>query len=352
MSGGIGSRFWPQSRKDHPKQFIDFFGTGKTLLQSTYDRFRQFIPQENIYIVTHKRYLEKTQEQLPDLNPLQILCEPNRRNTAPCIAYGAYYIRKQNPQASIVVAASDHLILNESLFCDSVSKALQFVANSDYLLTLGIRPSRPETGYGYIQTGQPHNSDLLKVKTFTEKPNAEMAQMFVDSGEFLWNSGMFVFNSNTITAAFEKYLPDIASLFGSNMVNYGTPQEEEFVRELYGYCPSISIDYGIMEKADNVLVQPVDFGWADLGTWGSLYELSEKEELGNATPNGTKALFYEAHRNLVCLDNPNQIAILQGINDCIVSQKENVLLICKKEEEQRIKSFVVDAGLAFGENYV
>lgn len=352
MSGGVGSRFWPQSSKKNPKQFIDFFGTGRSLLQSTYDRFARFIPNENIYIVTHIDYLSHTLKQLPQINPEQVLCEPNRRNTAPCIAYASYRIRQKNPDACMVVAASDHLILDDELFRRSVTSVLDFVAHDDHLVTLGIKPSRPETGYGYIQMGGSYDEGFINVKTFTEKPNAEMAQLFVDSGEFLWNSGMFVWNSKAITTAFETYLPDIAALFNRDVSIYGTPDEESYIREVYDYCPAISIDYALMEKADNVLVYPSDFGWADLGTWGSLYELSEKDDQDNATPGGTRALFYEAKNNIVHLDNDKQVAVIQGIEDCIISQKGNVLLICRKDEEQRIKSFVLDAALAWGDEYV
>lgn len=352
MSGGIGSRFWPMSREDHPKQFLDFFGTGRSLLQATYDRFVRFIPAENIYIVTHQRYVEKTREQLPEMDPRQILAEPNRRNTAPCIAYVSYYIQKQNPQANIVVAASDHMIINEELFARSITHALQYASEHNCLLTLGIKPSRPETGYGYIQMGEKVTDEFIKVKTFTEKPDAEMAQVFIDSGEFLWNSGMFVWSVRSITEAFEKYLPDISKLFGARPDVYGTEEENEFIRLAYAFCPNISIDYGIMEKAGNVLVYPTSFGWADLGTWGSLYELYDHDPQMNAVTTETKALFYEASNNLVSIENPETLAVIQGIDDCIITQSKNVLLICKKDHEQRIKSFVMDVGLKYGEKYI
>lgn len=352
MSGGIGSRFWPLSREDNPKQFLDFFGTGRSLLQSTYDRFSRFIPSENIFIVTHQRYVEKTLEQLPEICPKHVLAEPNRRNTAPCIAYVSYYIQKLNPNANVVVAASDHMILNEELFAQSISNALQFVSSNNCLLTLGIKPSRPETGYGYIQVGEQITENFLKVKTFTEKPDAEMAQVFLDSGEFLWNSGMFVWNISTIVEAFEKYLPDVAKLLGARPDVYGTEEEAEFIRLAYSFCPNISIDYGIMEKASNVLVYPTSFGWADLGTWGSLYELCPHDNQANAVSGDTKALFYEASNNMLSIEHPNILAVVQGIDDCIITQSKNVLLICKKDHEQRIKSFVMDVGLKFGEDYI
>lgn len=351
MSGGIGSRFWPLSRHSHPKQFVDFFGTGRTLLQSTYDRFARFIPKDHIYIVTHESYKAKTMEQLPELDPKQILSEPKRRNTAPCIAYASFYIKQRDPEACIAVTASDHVVLNEEQFEHDLSAALRFVSQENYLITLGIKPTRAETGYGYIQMSDVTHGDFIKVKTFTEKPNAEMAQVFLDSGEFLWNSGMFVWNVATITAAFEKYMPEMAKLFDGKPGVYNTDKEKEFIEKVYTYCTAISIDYAIMEKADNVLVYPSGFGWADLGTWGSYYEISPKDSHENATPLHTRASFYDAKRNIVSLDNPQKIAVIQGIDDCIIAQKDNVLLVCKRSEEQRIKSFILDTGLSFGEEY-
>lgn len=352
MGGGIGSRFWPFSRESHPKQFLDFFGTGRSLLQMTYDRFRKFIPEENILIVTNEKYVDKVQEQLPEIHPSQILPEPTRRNTAPCIGYASYHIYARNPKANIIVAPSDHLILNEQEFVRAASEALAFVDNHEHLVTLGIRPSRPETGYGYIQMAEERVGDFIRVKTFTEKPNLEMAKIFLSSGEFLWNSGMFVWNVSSILQAFRKYLPEVTSALegGDGMAVFNTPKEREFIENAFPYCPSVSIDFGVMEKADNVLVMPVDFGWADLGTWGSLYELADKDEAGNASLK-TRSLFYEAEGNIVTTDDPNKLVVVQGVKDCIIAESNNVLLVCRKEEEQRIKHFVADATLKYDKEY-
>ena len=278
MGGGIGSRFWPFSRESYPKQFLDFFGSGRSLLQMTFDRFAKIIPTENIYIVTNESYADLIKEQLPELAEEQILLEPARRNTAPCIAYAAYHIKACNPEANIVVAPSDHLILKEDVFLRDVQKALDFVKRNRALVTLGIKPSRPETGYGYIQSSDTVVDDFTKVKTFTEKPNLELAKVFMESGEFFWNSGLFVWNVNTILEAFSKYLPDISSRFDLGKDKFNTPEEKAFIQENFPYCLNISIDYGIMEKAHNVYMLCVDFGWADLGSWGSLFDLANKEQ--------------------------------------------------------------------------
>ncbi len=349
MGGGIGSRFWPFSREEQPKQFLDFFGTGRSLLQMTFDRFASFIPKENIFVVTNEAYVDKVREQLPEMLPSRVLGEPCRRNTAPCIAYAMYYIRSIDPTANVVVAPSDHLILKETEFALAVERALMYVGDIPSLITLGIRPSRPETGYGYIQVAAPATEHLLHVKTFTEKPDIEMAKLFFSSGEFLWNSGMFVWNIETITKAFARYLPEIASQLDEQQI-YATDQEKAFIEDRFPRCPSISIDYGIMEKAENVLVMPVDFGWADLGTWGALYELGTPDEDKNVTLK-SKALFYEASGNLVAVDDPERIVVLQGVDNCIVAESDNVLLICKQDQEQRIKHFVADAALQFGDKY-
>lgn len=274
MSGGIGSRFWPASRTSYPKQFLDFFGTGRSLLQQTFDRFKQIIPVENIYIVTNKKYKELTMEQLPELNEKQILLEPQRRNTAPCIAFASNRIRAVNPKANIVVAPSDHLILKEADFLQRISEGLDFVGKHDTLLTLGMKPNRAETGYGYIQFDAERLDNIAKVKTFTEKPNKELAKVFFESGEFMWNSGIFLWNVQTILTAFDELLPEIASRFNSGLNFFNTPQEAEFIDRIFPACPNISIDYGILEKAANVYVLSADFGWSDLGTWGSLHDLA------------------------------------------------------------------------------
>lgn len=351
MGGGIGSRFWPSSRENKPKQFLDIFGTGRSLLQMTFDRFARFIPTSNIFIVTNESYKAQVMEQLPQLSSEQVLLEPMRRNTAPCIAYACYRIKALNPEARIVVGPSDHLILNEGAFEQSVRYALDYVRDRDELVTLGIRPSRPETGYGYIQMGQQQeDSQVYRVKTFTEKPNREMAQVFLDSGDFLWNSGMFVWHIKSIMNAFTVHLPELTSLLEQGEGLYATSQEHDFIQETFPKCSSISIDYGVMEKAHNVSVLPVDFGWADLGTWGSLYELKDKDEHGNVVLH-SQASFYEASGNIVYMDNPDMLVVLQGLQDSIIAQSNGVLLICKKDEEQRIKTFMGEASVRFDKKY-
>ena len=350
MGGGIGSRFWPFSRESYPKQFLDFFGTGRSLLQMTFDRFSKIIPIENIYIVTNEQYASLVKEQLPELGKSQILLEPARRNTAPCIAYAAYHIKACNPNANIVVAPSDHLILKEDIFLKDVQKSLDFVKDNNALVTLGIKPSRPETGYGYIQSSDIMLGEFTKVKTFTEKPDLELAKVFMESGEFFWNSGLFVWNVNTILEAFSKFLPDISLRFDLGKEKFNTAEERDFIAENFPYCLNISIDYGIMEKADNVYMLCVDFGWADLGTWGSLFDLAKKDEQNNALLK-SEAIMYEINGNIVALDNPKRLTVIQGINDCIVAESGNVLLICKKEDEQRIKQFVADAQMKYGKEF-
>ncbi len=350
MSGGIGSRFWPFSREARPKQFLDFFGTGRSLLQLTVDRFKKILPIENIYIVTNKEYAQLVIDELPELDSSQILLEPMRRNTAPCIAFASYHIQSFNPEANIVVAPSDHLILKEDEFVSVIQKSLEFVKKHDTLLTLGIQPSRPETGYGYIQIGDEKLEDITKVKVFTEKPNIELAKVFFESGEFLWNSGIFVWNIKTILNAFHKYLPEITNRFDQGLDKFGISEEKSFIEENFPFCPNISIDYGIMEKADNVYVQAANFGWSDLGTWGSLYEISEKDENANATLIA-ETLFFDSSENVVTLP-ADKLAVIQGLDGYIVAEADGVLLICKKEEEQRIKQFVADVKFKYGEKYI
>lgn len=352
MGGGIGSRFWPFSREHKPKQFLDIFGTGRSLLQMTFERFASFIPKSNIIIVTNEIYREQVLEQLPDIQAEQILLEPIRRNTAPCIAYACYHILARNPHANIVVSPSDHLILNEVRFAEDVQQALAYVASHADLVTLGVRPSRPETGYGYIQMGRAKDDapQFHGVKTFTEKPNLEMAQIFLASGEFLWNSGMFIWNIKTIMSAFRTYLPDLCSLLDEGEEVYATPREHDFISEVFPRSQSISIDYGVMEKAANVTVLPVDFGWADLGTWGSLYELKDKDPQGNVTLHAQSAL-YNATGNIISVDDPEMLVVVEGISDCIIAQSDKVLLICKKEQEQSIKLFMSEASAKYDKKY-
>ena len=349
MAGGVGSRFWPFSKNDKPKQFLDFFGTGRSLLQMTFDRFSAIVPASNILIVSNSLYKETILEQLPELKPEQVLLEPCRRNTAPCIAYAVQRIKSITDNANIIVAPSDHLILKEDKFIETIKKGLDFVKNNDSLLTLGIKPSRPETGYGYIQIESGVTSDLSKVKTFTEKPNAELAQIFYETGEFFWNSGIFLWSLKTIDKAFNMYLPEVASRFNTGVGIYGTDKEQSFIDELYPSCPNISIDYGVMEKADEVYVLCADFGWSDLGTWGSLYDLTGKDENKNVTLK-CNAMYYESKNNIVALPK-NKLAVIQDLDGYIVAESDDVLLICKKEDEQRIRQFVNDATVKFDGKY-
>lgn len=350
MGGGIGSRFWPFSRESKPKQFLDFFGVGRSLLQMTFDRFKKILPVENIFIVTNENYKELVAKELPELNESQILLEPMRRNTAPCIAFATYHINAINPNANIVVAASDHLILKEDEFLKVIQNAYEFVCRNNVLLTLGIRPSRPETGYGYIQMSDEKIEGVNKVKVFTEKPNLDLAKVFYESGEFLWNSGIFIWNINTILEAFHQYLPEITSRFDAGIDCFGTDKEKAFIDENFPFCPNISIDYGVMEKASNVYVQAADFGWSDLGTWGSLYDVSDKDDNANAVLT-SRSLFFDSSENVVTLPK-EKLVVIQGLEGYIVAESNNVLLICKKEEEQRIKQFVTDVKLKFGDEYV
>lgn len=353
MGGGVGSRFWPMSREHRPKQFLDIFGTGRSLLRMTFDRFAQFIPAENILVVTNESYREQVLEQIPEMKPEQVLCEPIRRNTAPCIAYACYHIQAKCADANIIVSPSDHLILDEQAFAESLKRSLSYVNEHTELVTLGVRPSRPETGYGYIQLTPDDTKsadDFHYVKTFTEKPSRDLAETFVASGEFLWNSGMFVWNLKTIMSEFHRQLPDLCSLMEEGLDTFATDREYNFIREAFPRCQSISIDYGIMEHATNVTVLPVDFGWADLGTWGSVYDLKDKDEQENVTLHG-EALYFESRGNIVSMDCPEKLVVLEGINDCIVSESEGVLLICHKREEQRIKEFSGEASTRYNKKY-
>ena len=365
MAGGVGSRFWPFSRNHKPKQFLDFFGTGRSLLQMTIDRFRPIVPIENILIVTNVLYRDQVLEQIPDLRSEQVLCEPARRNTAPCIAYAVAHIsamerRKAQlenresdmSKVKIVVAPSDHLILQEEKFRQTIEEGFDFIEKNDSLLTLGMKPTRPETGYGYIQRGEEakgeeaKGEEIYKVKAFTEKPNLELAKVFLESGDFLWNSGIFLWSLDSIRSAFRTFLPEIASKFKEGEDKMGTAAEEEFIQDMFPTCPSISIDYGVMEKAQNVYVMPSDFGWSDLGTWGSLYELSEKDENENVTLH-SDATYYDSHGNIVTLPK-GHLAVVQGVEDCIIAESDGVLLICKRDAEQQIRQFFMDAEIQFG----
>ncbi len=354
MAGGVGSRFWPLSTTSKPKQFLDILGTGRSLLQQTFDRFIQIIPNDNIYIVTNEDYRQLTQEQLPTLDAHQVLTEPAMRNTAPCIAYATYKILSKNPDANFVVAPSDHLITKEEVFLNIIKNGLDFTLKNDSLLTIGIIPSRPETGYGYIQADTSKEittNSINQVKTFTEKPNIDLAKVFLESGEFFWNSGIFMWKGNTITKAFTDHLPEIADKFQGCQDQYYTDNEKQAINEIYTSCKKVSIDYGVMEKANNVCVYCSEpLGWSDLGTWGSLYEQLNHDANHNALPN-SGTLMYDSHDNIIKLPH-GKIAVIQGLDGYIVAQNDNILLICKKEEEQRIKQFVADVNMKNGEDYI
>lgn len=354
MAGGVGSRFWPVSRTEFPKQFIDFFGIGKTLIQSTYERFLNICLPENIFIVTNEGYIDLIKEQIPGINENQLLAEPMMRNTAPCIAYGALKIAELNPDAVIVVAPSDHTIANLPAFTKAVNYALESATKQDCLITLGIKPNRPDTGYGYIQyVDEPlaENSDIRKVKIFTEKPNLELAKSFVQSGDFLWNAGLFIWTAKSIIKALEKHLPDVHEIFHNGRSAYNTPSEKEFISTAYQLCTNISIDFGIMEKADNVYVLPADFGWSDLGTWTSIYESAEKDYVGNAVIPSEQVMMYDSSNCMVNVPK-GKLVILQGMHDYIVVESNNTLLICKRAEEQNVKNIVADVKAKFGGKFI
>ena len=352
MAGGIGSRFWPISRTSHPKQFIDILGTGKTLIQNTYDRFLKVCPKENIYVVTNENYTGLVKKQLPDMDDQQILTEPVMRNTAPCVAYGCFKIESMNPDAAIVVAPSDHLILDEAAFVTAIEKSLQTASKEKCLITLGIKPSRPDTGYGYIQfTENALNDEFYKVKTFTEKPTLEIAKTFIQSGDFLWNAGIFVWSAKAIVESFSNHLPEMYEIFAEARPVYNTEDEKSYVHKAYQRCVNISIDYGIMEKAPNVYVLPSEFGWSDLGTWASIYQLAEKDYVGNAVIPSEKVIMYDSSNCMVNVPG-EKLVILQGLHDFIVVESNNSLLICPRDQEQNIKQVVADVKNKFGARYI
>ena len=346
MAGGIGSRFWPMSRTSHPKQFLDILGTGETLIQQTFRRLKRVCLEENIYIVTNDIYKDLIKEQIKGINDEQIICEPSRKNTAPCIAYANHKIALKDPSANIVVAPADHLILKEDEFERVINLALKYTENSDCLITLGITPSRPDTGYGYIQFDSNYSSiddEIKKVKTFTEKPDLDLAKQFVESGEFCWNSGMFIWSLKSINKAFDLLLPQMNQMFKDGADKYNTPQENDFIQNTYAVCKNISIDYGIMEKSTNVYVISADIGWSDLGTWGSIYTHLPLDENKNAIVGNT-VLMYDSSNNIVNVPK-DKLVVLQGLDDYIVVESDKILLVCKKQEEQKIKQFVNDVKL-------
>jgi mannose-1-phosphate guanylyltransferase len=339
MAGGVGVRFWPYSRNSKPKQFLDVLGTGKTLLQSTLDRFLPICPVENIYVVTHEEHTALVREQLPQLRNEQILSEPMRKNTTACIAYASYAIARENPEAVIVVTPSDHLILKEEEFQDVIRKAADQAKGQDKLMTLGITPVRPETGYGYIQF-HTEKSFAKKVKTFTEKPELSLAKKFLESGDFVWNSGIFIWGVQAILKAIHQYLPEMAEVFDETVKpKLGTKEEREAILSAYSQSKSVSIDYAVMEKAQNVYVCLGNFTWSDLGSWGSIHEISTKDENNNAI--SANAITYES-RNCIVKGSPDKLIVVQGLNGYLVGEFGNVVIVCEKDREDQFRRFVND----------
>ena len=334
MAGGIGSRFWPVSTQEYPKQFHDMLGTGESLIQRTYNRINQLIPSENILIATNERYEDLVLDQLPKTTKKQLLLEPAMRNTAPCILYAALKIYNQNPNAIMLVAPSDHWIENETEFLNNIETSFEASANNDILMTLGIQPDSPNTGYGYIQFEE-NSNNIKKVKNFTEKPDLETAQQFLASGDYLWNAGIFVWSAKSIIKAFKEHLPKMVSILDDGNNVYNTDFEDDFIKNNYEKCENISIDFGIMERAKNVHVLPVDFGWNDLGTWGSLYNKLGKDSQQNAIV-GAKTIFRDANGNMIRTQKEKKV-VIQGLNDFIVVEKDDVILICPRKDEQDIK---------------
>jgi len=339
MAGGIGSRFWPFSRSGFPKQFHDVLGTGKTLIQQTADRYADVCPKENIFVVTNSNYADLVKAQLPWMQDDQILLEPMGRNTAPCVAYAAFKIHAKNPDANLVVCPADHVILKEDIFVEVIKEALASTQAENKLLTLGMKPTRPDTGYGYIQFHEVTDK-VKKVKTFTEKPELAIARTFLESGDFVWNAGIFIWNAKAILASFEEHQTELYDIFNDGMQHFWKDTEQAFINKSYPQCKSISVDNGIMEKASNVYVMLADFGWSDLGTWKSLYELSEKDENGNVV--NANAMLYDTYNSVVRVGK-DKLVVLEGVDNLIVAEADGVIMICHKDHEQRVKDFVADA---------
>lgn len=349
MAGGSGTRFWPYSRDNHPKQFLDVLGTGRTLLQMTFDRFNQVTTADKIWVVSNEKYGSLIEEQLPELESHQILLETEKRNTAPCIAYAGYKIMKKDPEAVLVVSPADHVVFKESTFEKVINTSVEAAEADEKLITIGIRPNRPETGYGYIQYISGTEEPVKKVKTFTEKPEASLAAKFLESGDFLWNSGIFVWSINAIIKAFEKYEEEIASIFAGGLNAYYTAEEQSFVKKAYSHCKNISIDYAIMEKAENVYVVPGDFGWSDLGSWNALHEIKEKDSNENVIDGS--AMTYEARDNYIKTQK-DKVTVVQGVEGMLIADFDDVLLICQKEDSAIFRNFITDVKAEKGEKYI
>ena len=341
MAGGVGSRFWPMSTTDRPKQFIDVLGVGRSLLQLTLDRFKGICAPENVWIVTNQKYFELVKEQLPEVPVGNILCEPCRRNTAPCIAYVSWRIKSQDPKANIVVTPSDHIVADEGEFRRVVKSCLKFTSETDAIVTLGMKPNRPETGYGYIQadlsTSSPRNKEIYRVDSFREKPDLDTAKMYIQQNNYFWNAGIFIWSVSTIVNAFRVYQPALSKVFEGLMDVYGTDQEQAMIDKLYPECENISVDYAIMEKAEEIFVCTADFGWSDLGTWGSLLAQTKRDLYGNSCI-GPNITMFDSHNCIVHTTGERKV-VVQGLDDYIVAEKDGMLLICKLSEEQRIKQF-------------
>lgn len=351
MAGGIGSRFWPMSRSNFPKQFLDILGTGKTLIQQTFERYSKVVPKENIYVVTSGEYLPIVKKQLPDIPEENILAEPSRKNTAPCIAYVAFKLLKKDPKALMIAAPADNLILETDEFVKTAKRALHFVDHINALATIGVKPTYPNTGYGYIQHETAEAAPgMFKVKTFTEKPNEELAKTFIASGDFLWNAGIFTWKVKNIIAALEKYEPELYELFAAEKDKFNTPKEKQAIEAIYPQCTNISIDFAVMEKADNVYLTPASFAWSDLGTWNSAWENMEKDYFGNAVV-GKNVMVVDASNCMVHVHD-NKLVMLQGLKDYIIVDTRDVLLICKKNKEQEIKEYVAEVKRNKGDKYL
>lgn len=351
LAGGIGSRFWPVSKSKLPKQFLDILGTGKSMMQMTYERLLRSFAADKIFVITNESYRDIAKKQLPGLKDENLLLEPARKNTAPCIAYAGHKILSIDTNSAVMITPSDHMILREEQYDKAVMKALKVVQKRDIIVTLGIRPTRPDTGYGYIQYMEEVEEDgVFKVKTFVEKPPLDMATTFFRSGDFLWNAGIFISNVRTLLNAYHHYLPEVNEVFKEIKKVYNTPGEKEFVAKAFSMCPNVSIDTAIMEKAKNVSVIPAQFGWSDLGTWASLYEQYQKDYLGNAV-SGKNVMIYDSSNCMVMVPEKKMV-VLQGLEDYIVVDTEEVLLICRKDQEQEIKQMVADIKRNKGDRFL
>ncbi|SER40036.1 mannose-1-phosphate guanylyltransferase [Neolewinella agarilytica] len=351
MAGGVGSRFWPASREARPKQFLDITGDGRSLLRITFERFLRVTTADKIFIVTNGKYQQQVMEHIPELEDNQILCEPSRNNTAPCVAYTAFKLHQLDPEANIVIAPSDALIVNESLFADNINKALTYTAENDALLTLGIAPDRPHTGYGYIQfLGEESDNGVYPVKRFTEKPDMETAKSFITSGDYLWNAGIFIWRAKTILEAYEQFAPEIYALLSQGMSCYNTPEEQAFINEFYPQTPKISVDYAIMENARNIHTIPAQFGWSDLGAWGALYNESPKDSSGNVIA-GERVITEDVHNSLIRAPK-DKLIVVGGVDDLLIIDEGDVLVVYPRSREQEVKALRKRASDSYGEEYV